>query len=225
MPEIPDLSDLAEQIFNSFPDDVKTLRAVCDATDQLRKDKGEDDPGVQDGEFRANNLKGLFTRRIAWACYQIDARFGLRAKTGGAIATRPADGKTHATDALMWRPTGHIGDVMSDRNVSWGWKDEDKQPLDQWLQPLPEAGVATGPGPVTPPVTPDPVDLGPILARLRALEDRPDCSVSLASLGARVQKLEEKPDPPAAEPYELPKLVAVGKIPFLGTVKLPVQKA
>ncbi len=64
---VPDLSTLAEAVFNSYPEDAKTLNAWCDQTEADRAQFGEDDVRVQAGEGRVNSLKGLFLRRIAWA--------------------------------------------------------------------------------------------------------------------------------------------------------------
>lgn len=155
---IPNLESVARAVFNAYPADVATLRQVCDETDAFRAQFGEGDPRVQAGEVRANNLKGLFTRRIAWACFQQDARFGLRRKTVGQLATRPSDGLTHATDVLMWKDTGNIVDVMSDRDVSWLQNDADVQPVSEWVAPLPE-GVSPAPDPQ--PVPPNPIESEP----------------------------------------------------------------
>lgn len=156
----PDYARLAEAVFNSRPDDIVALRAICDRTDALREQVGEDDPRVQAGEHQANELKGMFTRRIAWACAQQDPRIGLRRKESGQHATR-GDGVAHSTDALMLRDTGQICDVMSDRNWSWNANPADTQPLDQWLAAQPEPGDV--------PVPVDVKDRAFVLAGLTAL--------------------------------------------------------
>lgn len=168
---VPNYATLARTVFQSFPADIAQLRAWCDETDNIRN-QNPNDPRVAAGETKVNNLKGLFTRRIAWALWQADPRFGLRAKTIGQIATRPVDGKTHSTDAVMWEPTGNIVDVMSDRDVSWGQDDNDMQPRDQWMRPLVEEGPVQ---PATQPGTPtdepaDPPTPGGFIARVDALE-------------------------------------------------------
>lgn len=173
---VPNLADVARATFESFPEDVKTLRQVCDETDALRARVGPDDPRVQAGEVRANNLKGLFTRRIAWACHSLHAGFGLRRKTIGQRATRPADGAEHSTDALMWRATGNIVDVMSDRNWSWLQNDADTQPFDQWLEPLAEAGISL---PDVPDVPPAPGGDAELRARVQSLEATSNAQAAL----------------------------------------------
>lgn len=228
--DFPNFADLAAAVFNARPADVSTLRRLCDETDALRAAKGEDDPGVQAGEVAVNNLKGMFTRRIAWACHQHDPRFGLRRKTSGQLATRPVDGVTHSTDALMLSDSGQIVDAMSDRNWSWGVSPGDTQPIDQWLAPLPEVGDGVplpDPGPIV--LTPPPAasaDLGPILARLFALEQYvTEGAPMVESLRQRVLNLEQLA---ASTPLGLPALVAVGHVHLFGfdyNVRLPVEKA
>lgn len=219
---VPDLSALAETVFTSYPEDVKTLNAECDQCEADRAAFGEDDERVQAGERRVNNLKGLFTRRIAWACAQHDARFGLRRKTTGAIATRPSDGLTHSTDVLMMQDDGQIIDVMSDRHSSWSVNPGDTQPLDQWVKPLPPEGEPVPAPTPTPEPThepaPDAVSLdavfAPFVARMDALENR-------------LAAIELKPAPEPA-PAVMPKLVAVGKVHVFGfnyDIRLPVVRA
>lgn len=237
----PDFSTLAEAVFLSYPEDVAALRKVCDATDELRKQGvSEDDPRVQAGVVDANNRKGQFTRRIAWACYQHDSRLGLRKKTVGGIATRPADGLTHATDVLMMSDDGQIIDVMSDRNVSWGVTAGDRQPRDQWVKPLPPEGEVVP----APPVIPDSEQtaLAALQAQVAKLERQRDAmqaqadghldlilaqNAALERCEARVEKLENRPSPMPA-PFVLPPLVAIGKI-RIGwlnyDLRLPVEKA
>lgn len=232
---IPDLSALAETVFKSYPEDVATLNRWCDQTEADRAAFGEDDLRVQAGESKVNNLKGLFTRRIAWACFQHDARFGLRKKTTGAIAKRPTDGLTHATDVLLWHDDGQVIDVMSDRNVSWGITPGDTQPLNDWIKPLPPEGEPI-PAPVpVPEPAPEDNDLAARVTKLEAwieadksilqtMEDSITRGLQrCGSLELRVKDLEQRPvsTPP---PFDLPPLVAVGKV-FGFTVKLPVQKA
>lgn len=208
---VPNLSDVARAVFLSYPSDIAALRQVCDDTDALRARAGAGDPRVLAGEVTANNLKGLFTRRIAWACHQHDARFGLRRKTTGQVATRPSDGLTHSTDALMWRDTGNIVDVMSDRDVSWIQNDADTQPLDQWVEPLPE-GNGSPSLPVEPPAPPPGShdnELADLVAHLEAME-------------RRIKLLEERPT------SELPPLVAVGSVKVFGRdyhFRFPVERA
>lgn len=225
---VPDFSTLAQTVFSSYPEDVTRLNALCDQCEADRAAYGEADPRVQAGESTVNNLKGLFTRRIAWACAQQDPRFGLRRKTSGALATR-GDGVTHSTDALMLKDDGQIVDCMSDRKWSWGVTPGDTQPLDQWIKALPPEGEpvpAPTPVPVPSPIpstepTPQPaptVDLDALAARVTAL---------YAALEARVTAIEQRPvsSPP---PAELPKLMAVGKIHLFGfdyNVHFPVVKA
>lgn len=231
---VPNFESLARSVFNLYPSDIVELRKVCDETDALRA-RAPGDPGVAAGETRANNLKGLFTRRIAWACHQHDIRFGLRRKTIGQRATRPADGLEHATDVLMWKDTGHIVDVMSDRNVSWLQNDADTQPLDQWVEPLPEGlGSPTVPAE---PSQPPPAVLESEL-RLKMLEQTSNAQARIireqtdriTALADRVQALESKPAPeaPKTPPLELPALVAVGRIKTFGLnipIRLPVERA
>lgn len=174
--QIPDLRDVAKRTFDSRPAEIVLLRQICDQTDALRSQFGEDDPRVQEGEVRANNLKGMFTRRIAYAVNQIDPRFGLRFKQSGAHAVRPTDGVSLATDVLLWRDGGQVIDVMSDRNPSWGMTPGDVQPSNQWIQPLPELDDAPVPAPQPlPPPTPAPapqptpsagVDYSPLLQQI-----------------------------------------------------------
>lgn len=156
---IPNYSAELRDIFESFPADVALLNRLCDQCEADRAAFGEDDSRVQEGEFKVNNMKGQFTRRFAWAAYQHDKRFGLRRKTAGAIATR-RDGVAHSTDVLMLRDNGQIIDVMSDRHPTWSVADGDTQPVDQWVQPIPEDASAPVPVPVpvpdTPPVVVDP---------------------------------------------------------------------
>lgn len=235
---VPNLFSLAKSVFEAFPADVAELRQTCDETDALRDAKGEDDPGVQAGERKANNLKGLFTRRIAYACSLHDARFGLRRKDIGQHATRPADGVNHSTDALMMRDDGQIIDAMSDRDVTWGVTPGDTQPLDQWLAPLPEDVPAQPPTPIPAPVDPPliPFDLA---ARVDVLETQSAAmaehlSNAIDALNAqgraltdyqlRLKQLEDKSNAPG-QVFELPKLVAVGRVPFIGAIRLPVEKA
>lgn len=154
--QVPNFESVARQTFESRPAEIAQLRRICDETDALRAQFGEDDPRVQDGELRANALKGMFARRIAFAVHQIDARFGLRRKESGGRAIRPIDGASLATDVLMLQDTGQIVDVMSDRNASWGVTAGDTQPLNQWVLPLPEVGDQPIPVP-TPTPTPVPV--------------------------------------------------------------------
>src|SRR5437773_1840083 len=104
--QIPNLESVARDTFNSRQADAITLRQLCDQTDALRAQFGEDDARVQDGEQRANAVKGMFTRRIAYAVHQIDPRFGLRRKETGQRAIRPVDGVSLSTDVLLWRDSG-----------------------------------------------------------------------------------------------------------------------
>lgn len=230
---VPNFESLARSVFNLYPSDIVELRKVCDETDALRA-RAPGDPGVAAGETRANNLKGLFTRRIAWACHQHDIRFGLRRKTIGQRATRPADGLEHATDVLMWKDTGHIVDVMSDRNVSWLQNDADTQPLDQWVEPLQE-GLGSPTVPAEPSQPPADTELK---ARVQALEATTTRQAQLIReqidnfmrIALRVQALENKPAPdvPTQPPLELPALVAVGRIKTFGLnipIRLPVERA
>lgn len=167
---VPDFSRVAADVFTSEPDKVARLVADATATDDLRaqkvrelgKDAGENHPDVLAGERVVNAQKAYFTRRIAFAVSRRDARFGLREKTGGTNAARPVDGKLLATDALMIRDLpGHpadrcqVVDVMSDKNVSWGWNPADTQPRDQWVEALPEGDI-----PQPPPVDPPPANDG-----------------------------------------------------------------
>jgi hypothetical protein len=189
---LPDESALARSVFESFPVDIAALRAKCDETDALRAQFGEDDPRVQAGEVVVNNMKGQFTRRFAWACAQHDTGWGLLRKTSGALATRPKDGATHATDILMWKGDGSIVDVMSDRNVAWGVSGE-KRAFDQWIAPLPE-------GHVDPPVDKTLAErVAALEAGLKALQEKPavtleDVKAALApqfaSIEARLRALE-----------------------------------
>lgn len=238
---VPDFSTLAESVFNSYPEDVTRLNALCDQCEADRAQFGEDDPRVQAGESKVNNLKGLFTRRIAWACFQQDDRFGLRRKTSGAVATR-ADGVQHSTDALMLHDDGQIVDVMSDRKWSWNATPGDTQPREQWVKPLPPEGDAVpAPTPLPVPVpvpTPEPTDshFEARIAQLEAwvtaakgilqtMEDRElNTLQGLGSLKLRVDDLEARPIPAPGQP----KLVAVGTIRLFGygfNVRLPVEKA
>lgn len=208
---IPDYSALAKEIFDSRPDSVAALRQICDETDARRAQFGEDDPLVQNGEARANAFKGMFTRRIAYACYQKDSRFGLRLKTSGAHAVRPNDDLSLATDVLLWKDDGQVIDVMSDRNVSWGIKDGDTQPVTEWIKPLPEVGEAPAPvvsAPSTdpaPPVEKPPVfvqvDLAPVLAALQQQHaDNVALGRQLDTLQKQVQELADKPAPVVTVP-------------------------
>lgn len=216
---VPNFESLARSVFNLYPADIAALRQVCDETDALRA-RAPGDPGVAAGETRANNLKGLFTRRIAWACHQHDIRFGLRRKTAGQLATRPSDGLTHSTDALMWRDTGNIVDVMSDRNVSWLQNDADTQPLDQWVEPLPEGEGA--PSLPVDPTLPPPATDAELKARVQSLESTVNLQAQMlreqtsriSQLADRVRILEEKPAPEVLiQPaLELPALVADGLV-------------
>lgn len=233
---VPNFANVARATFESFPADIAALRQVCDETDLLRSQVGGDDPRVQAGEVRANNLKGLFTRRIAWACHQLNGGFGLRRKTIGQRATRPVDGLEHSTDVLMWHETGHIVDVMSDRNWSWLQNDADTQPIDQWVLPLPEAGISAPDIPIVPPPLPMDPDLR---ARVQSLEATSNVQAQLIreqiaridQLRQRVQTLEELTKPQVVEPappFELPALVAVGRIKTFGLnipIRLPVERA
>lgn len=158
--QVPDYGRVAQQVFDSRPADVVMLRQLCDQTDSLRNQFGADDPRVQDGVERVNAIKGMFTRRIAYAVHQVDQRFGLRRKDIGARAIRPNDGLSLATDVVLWRDTGQVIDVMSDRNPSWGVTPGDVQPIDQWTLPLPELNDAPVPAPV--PVPQPPVVLPPV---------------------------------------------------------------
>lgn len=246
MSTVPDLSAVAETVFLSYPEDIATLNALCDQCEADRAAFGEDDERVQAGERRVNNLKGLFTRRIAWACAQQNARFGLRKKTTGAIATRPSDGLTHATDVLLWleddsQPGCPVVDVMSDRHSSWSVTPGDTQPRDQWVKALPEGSSVPVPLPPSipdpvPTPTPAPTDTSGLVARILQLESRlaevesrqaanDQATVRLVSdLEKRIYAVEQRPSS-APVPFVLPPLVAIGKIPFFGTVRLPVQKA
>lgn len=227
---VPNLSDVASSTFHAYPAEIAALRQVCDETDRLRDSFGEDDPRVQAGEVHANNLKGAFTRKIAWACHQHDPRFGLRRKTTGQLATRPSDGLTHSTDALMWRDTGNIVDVMSDRDVSWIQKDDDTQPLDQWVEPLPEGTPA--PPPVDPPKPdPPPVVDSQLDARVARIEQQlaEQARTNANALKALSDRVQVLVDTPATQPspFVLPSLEAVGKIRMFGfsyDLRLPVQK-
>lgn len=220
---VPDFSSLAETVFNSYPDDVTRLNALCDQCEADRAAFGEDDPRVQAGESTVNNLKGLFTRRIAWACFQQDDRFGLRKKTSGALATR-SDGVTHSTDALLLHDDGQIVDVMSDRKWSWNATPGDTQPREQWIKPLPPEGepVPTPtpvPVPIPTPETAPTVDLLELLTIVREVASN---QLALGQqFDALTRAIEEKPVPTVTLP---PWPRYIGKIPYLGTVALTPEK-
>ncbi len=224
MSSVPDFSTLAEAVFNSYPEDAKTLNAWCDQTEADRAQFGEDDVRVQAGEGRVNSLKGLFLRRIAWAGFQQDARFGLRKKTTGQIATRPADGATHSTDALIMQDTGQIIDALTDRKPIWSVKDGDTQPVSDWLKPLPPEGEPV-PAPVPVPIptpTPDPAPApAPELDLAGVIKLLQDVAANQLALGmqfdALTKAIEEKPIP-TVPPIMFP--TYSGKIPYLGNVTL-----
>lgn len=235
---VPDYSTLAEAVFNSYPEDGARLNALCDQCEADRAQFGEDDPRVQAGEQRVNALKGLFLRRIAWACYQQDPRFGLRRKTVGQIATRPTDGLQHSTDVLMLRdgdnPRCRVVDTLTDRRPIWSAKEDDTQPVEEWEKPLPPEGEtvpAPKPVPAPPPIPPTPTDTSDLAARVAELEAtikrwidlNGETVDALSCLNGRVVKIEQAPAPKPA-PFVLPKLEAVGSV-FGYRVRLPVQKA
>jgi hypothetical protein len=160
-------------------------------------------------------LKGEMTRRIAWAIFQHDRRWGLRRKPTGTHATRPSDGEPHSTDVVMWKDDGKVVDVMSDRDAGWSSNPDDFQPIDQWLQPLPEGadpGTGTAPPPQPPPPPPPPVDLTAVLQKLRDLDEhvaalRDELANQAGEVRREVAELREQVITIGSHPVVLPPMV------------------
>lgn len=149
-------------------------------------------------------------------------------------------------DIVMWRDTREHFDVFTgpdsgraeDVQPVWGHNDAPDNAAWIW-QSVQDGEEQPAPGPTQPPATDQ-----ELRARVGVLEATVgnqatlirECfdkirALAIDGLAGRVSQLEEDVAKlelaPVAEnpPFELPKLVAVGKVPFLGTIKLPVVKA
>ncbi len=104
---------------------------------------------------------------VAWR-HRSDG-WGLLEKTFGANC--PAGRTSIACDILVHRPSGQHFDVLRDAEGSASpvWQNKGPIDLSRFLAPVDPGGAAGGP--VTPPAPQGPpVDLGPLLTRLEALE-------------------------------------------------------
>lgn len=121
-------------------------------------------------------------------------------------------------------PDGLLAKVFTDSGPGGAngpaWNDDGTVEPNRWIEVLPAAGG--GPSPIP---TPDPG----LSTRVSELERRYDMLFELLDQAGeklvddenRIKALEDKPAPVA----ELPKLVAVGRVPFIGAIRLPVEKA
>lgn len=127
---------------------------------------------------------------VAWR-HRSDG-WGLLEKTFGANC--PAGRTSIACDILVHRPSGQHFDVLRDAEGSASpvWQNKGPIDLSRFLAPV-DPGVSSG-GPVTPPAPQGPpVDLGPLLTRLDALER------AVQALSSTVPPLEQQVGAQGAE--------------------------
>jgi len=188
-PDIPDCKDLLDAAWAAHPDLVQLL-LIASNDYEFAKKAGASEQELSTLGMRLSKAKGALCSVFATACGARDVRFGQRKKVSGTNYTRP-DGIPCSTDVLMWKENGQIIDTLSDRGYGWLINWGDRQPVDQWVAPLPpvpDSGT-TAPDPGTPntqpptPNPPPPATPGPdhsstevmvslLLARVDALEAR-----------------------------------------------------
>lgn len=127
-----------------------------------------------------------YSHAVVEALHAADANIGHLVKSEAQNHCTDAQGRRHAVDVALYRPTGQIIDFISSAGfgdpppanaVTWTVGPEGEYPETSWFAPVPESGTTLHNPGMPPPST----DLTQILTRLTLLESRANLFMDLAS--------------------------------------------
>ena len=130
--------------------------------------------------FRSKEQLCAYTQACIRALYAADSNFGNLKKVPAQNHCTDSQGRLHATDVALYKPTGQIIDFIASagfepdpskpepgNGVTWGVGPEGEYPETSWFAPS-NGGSTPGPGPVDPPPGPTPDPLEPRVVVLEA---------------------------------------------------------